>query len=444
MPAHDLSLPLAEPVPAAPARSRVRVPDRTADVLVVAVSAYLLTAVGRVHQLFPMLEPLRPAFIAGLVAILIYLFDRRSERRLARLWTPPAQFLVALAAWMVLAVPGALVRATSLELVFDNFLKTAVMFFVIAGAARGLRDVERLAVSYFAAAVVYAAVVIARFDVGSGEAWRLGHLYYYDANDFATFAVTAMPIGLYAVVRARTAVARFVAGAALALLALVFVWTGSRGGFVALVAVSIYVVLRYRAVPFAWRLAGTTMVGLVVIVGASDRYWAQMETILSEDDYNRTAETGRFQIWGRGMEYALSHPLLGVGPANFPAAEGMLSPHASRQQLGVGVRWNAAHNSFLQVAAEVGLPGLVFCAGMFAATFLMLGRASRRAQRRSRDRRVPQMAQALTASLVGFIVGGFFLSLAYSEMLYTLLALAVALDKVTRMDASPAGDTTHA
>jgi hypothetical protein len=37
----------------------------------------------------------------------------------------------------------------------------------------------------------------------------------------------------------------------------------------------------------------------------------------------------------------------------------------------------------------------------------------------------------LTASLIGFVVGGVFLSLAYSEMLYTLIAFAVGLRKVT-------------
>jgi len=40
------------------------------------------------------------------------------------------------------------------------------------------------------------------------------------------------------------------------------------------------------------------------------------------------------------------------------------------------------------------------------------------------------LAQALCASLVGFMVGSFFLSLAYSEMLYTLIALTVALQKI--------------
>lgn len=43
----------------------------------------------------------------------------------------------------------------------------------------------------------------------------------------------------------------------------------------------------------------------------------------------------------------------------------------------------------------------------------------------------PQLAQSLRAALIGFVVGAAFLSLAYSDMLYVLLALAVGLAKAT-------------
>ena len=414
-------------------RHRVRVPDAAWDGLLVAVAAYVLAAVGRVHQLFPALESIRPALITGAIAILIYLLDRRSERRLKRLWTSPTAWLAALVVWMVFSVPGALVRSTSLDLVLNNFLKTALMYVVIAGAVRGFRDVERLAVVYFAGAAVYAGVIVTRFDLTGGEGWRLGHLYYYDANDFATFAVTALPLGLYCVAAARHLYTRALGCIALALLAVAFVWTGSRGGFIAFLAVVLYIVLRYRTVPLVWRAAGMGLVAIVVVAAASERYWSQMSTILSDTDYNRTEETGRMQIWSRGIGYALSHPVLGVGPDNFPAAEGLLAPFASRQQLGVGVRWNAAHNSYIQVAAELGLPGLLFFIGFLVSTLAALRRAMSRARAVDPSSRVPQLAQALTGALIGFMVGAFFLSLAYAEMLYTLVALSVGLHKVTTL-----------
>jgi O-antigen ligase len=161
-----------------------------------------------------------------------------------------------------------------------------------------------------------------------------------------------------------------------------------------------------------------------------------MGTIISDTDYNRTNESGRLQIWERGLGYMASYPIFGVGPSNFPTAEGTLSPLADRQQRGAGVRWNAAHNSYVQVGAELGLPGLVLFVGLLLAGFGAL-RAVVRDAVADADRRRKNLAQAMTASLVGFAVGAVFLSLAYSEMLYMLLALTVGLHKISILQRSP-------
>jgi hypothetical protein len=61
-----------------------------------------------------------------------------------------------------------------------------------------------------------------------------------------------------------------------------------------------------------------------------------------------------------------------------------------------------------------------------ASVFVALRRVTRSATDQAR------LAQSLMAAFVGFVVGGCFLSLAYSDMLYTLAALAVGLEKVSR------------
>ena len=414
---------------AAPALGRP--PDLRWDPLLLCVAGYLLTSVGRVHQLFPVLEGLRPALLTGLLAIALYSVDRREDRRLRRVWVPATRWLLALVAWMVLSVPSALVIGASFDLVFGNFIKTALMVVVVAASVRGLRDVERLVLAYLMGAVAYAVVVVLRFDLGGGDAWRLGRLYYYDANDFATFIVTAMPFGLYFLHAGRGGFRRLLAGGALAVLALAFVYTGSRGGFVALAAATTFILLRLSAISLGRRVAATGLVGLVLLGTASGQYWEQMGTILSDADYNRTDESGRMQIWRRGLGYMLENPVFGVGPHNFQAAEGRLSPFADRQQLGIGVRWNAAHNTYLQVGAELGVPGLLMFAGLIASAFAALPGGKGRGRRPAGGNAMwTHLGQALTASLIGFVVGAFFLSLAYAEMLYALVGLAVGLQKV--------------
>jgi O-antigen ligase len=389
-------------------------------------------AVGRVHQLFPFLAAIRPAILTALLGITLYLIDRHECRRSRLLWTGTTKWLLALLFWMVLSVTGALLPGYSFDLVFDNFLKTVLMYLVIAGSIRGIRDMERLAGVYLLGAAAYALIVLSRFDLDAGDQWRLGRLYYYDANDFATFAVTAMPLGLFFATAGRRLRTRLLGWAALGVLTVAFVRTGSRGGFIALVAVSAFIVLRYTAVALRWRLCSLGLVGLLVLSTASETYWHQMGTILSDDDYNHTEENGRMQIWRRGIGYMLNHPIFGVGPNNFGAAEGMLSPLAVRQQFGIGVRWNAPHNSFVQVGAELGVPGLIFFVGIIASAFGALRRSSpRNAGGVPEPHGRPELTQALIASLIGFVVGAFFLSLAYAEILYTLVALAVGLHKVT-------------
>jgi hypothetical protein len=70
--------------------------DARIDPLLVCVSAYILTAVGRVHQLFPVLEGFRPATLTGLLAILFFLVDRSEQRRTKYLFVPTTKWLLAL------------------------------------------------------------------------------------------------------------------------------------------------------------------------------------------------------------------------------------------------------------------------------------------------------------------------------------------------------------
>jgi probable O-glycosylation ligase (exosortase A-associated) len=411
--------------------SSPREADLRWDPLMICIAGYVLVAVGRVHQLFPIIGLFRPAILLGALAILLFSSDRRNSRRVYWVLVPTTKFVIALMVWMALSTPGAIVRGTSFDLLFGNFIKTFLMLVVIAAGVRGARDVERLAATYLASAAIYAAVIVSRFDLGEGDSWRLGDLYYYDANDFATFVVTAMPLALYVIHRARSSYQRMLGVAAMTLLTLGLVRSGSRGGFLALLAVVLFVNYGYRAIALRWRVMATVTLAAVLLATASERYWKQMGTITSDSDYNFSEETGRIQIWQRGIGYMLQYPVFGVGPGNFNAAEGTLSPFAHRQQLGRPVKWNAAHNSYVQIGAELGLPGLLMFVGMIASAFVALRRSSRKLRAAQRDSAGAELTQALSASLIAFVVGAMFLSLAYSDILFTLLALAVALQKIT-------------
>ena len=255
-------------------------------------------------------------------------------------------------------------------------------------------------------------------------------LYFYDSNDFATYVVTALPLGLYFASSERRRLMRGVAWAGVAVLAAGFIWSGSRGGFLAFMAVIAYFLLRYTTIKRSWRWSAVAVIGLLVTATAGDKYWTRISTVLHpSEDYNMTSEEGRMQIWRRGVGYMIHHPVLGVGAGNFPTAEGTISPLVGKQPPGRGLKWGPPHNSYLQVGAELGVVGLLLFAGFVASVF----RALRVLPKAAGPPPAPpaRLAQSLTASLIGFVVGAFFLTLAYHDMLYTLAGIAVGLRQVS-------------
>ena len=145
----------------------------------------------------------------------------------------------------------------------------------------------------------------------------------------------------------------------LVLLTLGFVWSGSRGGFIALAAVGGFIVIRYTAIPLRWRLGGTGLIFVVLAAAASDQY-------LAADGHHHVGtrlqphgETGRLQIWSRGLGYMMSNPVFGLARAIFRLRKDGCRRRPSGSSTGIGVRWNAAHNSFVQAGAELAVSGLV-------------------------------------------------------------------------------------
>lgn len=398
------------------------------DLLLACVALFIATAVGRVHDLFPVLGYLKPALMSTALGLGLYALQQRGQRHLVRLRSPVTTCVLGLLLWGALSIPGALNQGIAFQ-TWTNLAQTVVMGLLVAGSIRGPRDVERLGLIYFSVTVIYTGVVLSRFQLGADD-WRLSDLYYYDANDFATLIVTAMPLGLYFVLSRRRLAIRLLVLAGLGVLAVGLIRSGSRGGFLAFLAVVTFVLLRVTTIPARMRLAGLALIVAVTFGTASDQYWAQMQTIISpKHDYNLTAEEGRVKIWERGIGYMAANPVFGVGLRNFQVAEGTISPRAKLAERGIGVRWGAAHNTYVQAGAELGVPGLLLLLGLFWHAFRLLGRAARRYRAPDQPDGASRLAQTLMASLVGFAVGAFFLSLAYTDMLYVLAGLSLGLAK---------------
>ncbi len=320
--------------------------DRAWDLLLVCIALHLLTAVGRIHELFPILTLVKLPLVSGAAAICLYALHHTGARRLGLLFAPTTKYLLVLLLWIALSIPGALYPGAVFDLLTDRFIKTVILYLLIVGAVRNTKDVERLAFMYFAGAALYALVVLLRFDVG-GASWRLGTIYYYDANDFATLVVTALPLGLYFTLARRALLNRLLAAAGVGALIVGFIWSGSRGSFIALVPVALFILFRYLDDPDS--LARARCRGRR---GGVPRN--RERPILDSDEHDlrlrgglqRNEERGRVAIWKRGHQVHGQHPFLGarVGADNFPVAEGAILLSQPVKNAGIGsVKRRAQH-----------------------------------------------------------------------------------------------------
>jgi O-antigen ligase len=417
-------------------RGRVRSPAAPRlDLLRLVIVVQILCYVWRMQDLFPILTTLKASILSAMGALALVVASPGALRALKRMQHPVMKLTLVMLALVILSVPSSLYPGSSFAFIIDDHLKTMLMMIAILVSVRAFADVQRFAAAQVFGGAIYAGFVIFRLQVGSDG--RLGSLFYYDANDLGMMLVCTLPLILYFSRRGSPIIVRVVAWGLGALFLMAIVKTGSRGAFLGLIAVTVFALLTFAAMPVRSRIA-------VVIAGfmafsfiATEQYWGMMRTLLNpQDDYNWSgkSESGRMEIWKRGIGYMMDRPLTGVGARQFAMAEGTLSPLAVRQSLGIGVRWAAAHNSFVQIGAELGIPALLVFVAMIVAAFRALGKISRH---RPHDdpgrRREAALAQALRASIVGYCVSGFFLSQGYGAYLYAMLAMIAALSAVSRV-----------
>jgi O-antigen ligase len=400
------------------------------DPLLICVSGMVLTYVWRLHYLLPgPFLRLRPVVLVSAGALVLYLIDTDRRRSLAHLNHPVIKLLLALVLVMALSIPGSLWPGASFGLLRADFAKTVIFFFLLAASIRALIDIERLAGVYVAGGALYALKVV----LGSSRHGLGG----YDPNDYSLILVCALPLAVYFVARSRSSFARILATIALLLMTAAVVKSGSRSGFIGLLAIGIYLLIAYRALSLKLRVGAVvvSLAGLLFV--ASDSYWERMSTLLNpQEDYNWSGQSygGRMEIWKRGIGYMLQRPFLGVGLGSFRRAEGGLSVMAERwRPEGRGFKWSEPHNSFVEVGAELGFTGLIVFLLLIYEGFRALVRVARPPPpgRRRSGRAAVAMAQALIAALIGYIVVGFFLSHAYTTVLYSILGIVVGMTKVT-------------
>ncbi|MET1074780.1 MAG: O-antigen ligase family protein [Umezawaea sp.] len=388
------------------ARQDLRIPERSlrafacATVALAPVEGYLLAVHGQ-------LAKLAPALLA-VTWVVVRVRGREPFR--------PHPVHAVLALFAVVVLVSAAVHAGepyALEYA-QRWLPFLVVTAILVDVAAREVPIRQLLVSAVAGAAVAGAGALYSL-IAEGESRASGPLD--DPNDLAHVLVAALPLVVPIVAARRRSVS------ALALLAGAVLVAGaaatfSRGGGLALTAAVVLLVLR-KVLPLRVLVAACAVLAVLALGGA---VLAQQELAKALQEKSFIASTNvdtRELRWQAAARILTEHPLLGVGPGGFRQEYAGMSHNAE-----VDEQTPVAHNMYLEVAAELGLPGFLLFAGLIGTAVV----ASERALRRGADR---HQVVAVQAGLLAVVVASTFLSEQYYLPLWLMIAIACAADTRT-------------
>lgn len=240
---------------------------------------------------------------------------------------------------------------------------------------------------------------------------------FSDNNLFAV--VTAMAIPLLALwYRQTEAAALRVAIACLIVLGFVSALSSwSRGGLLSVSVVAVLLIWHSRR---KWLAIPVLLVGVgLAVVGLPDAWFARMQT-MAAPELEGSAAT-RLELWHLGWDYALQHPWTGGGFGGWI----YLSLPAGGSRV-----W---HSAYIDLLAEHGFVGLALWGVLVVGSVLSLTRVLR-GNRRGQVPGLSDQAAMLRASIAAYLVGAAFLSIAYWELLFVLLAGAILISRFAATD----------
>ena len=374
----------------------------------------------RPSELYPSPLTNSIAFLLGTATLAVFLFTQFALE--GNLTARPREVSLVLVFCLLglLSIPLAIAPGEAWATFSDTFIRCVLVFVVMANAVRTLPRLRGLLWLAIATGLVLSLGAVNDYRLGklAVEGYRVGGVgegMFGNPNDLALFFVTVIPAAVGLCLASRSLAVRAVYALAALLMAAGIVVTFSRSGFLGL-SVALWLM--------AWKLGRRKRV-LVVLGGlvclalffavAPSNYTLRLLSIFVPGLDPVGSSDMRQQILLRSIWTALRNPLLGIGMGNFHI---------------VSLKELVSHNSYTQVAAEMGLPALAVYVLFLWTPLKGLRRIEGETGEERKRSRYYHLSVGLQASLVGYMVSSFFASVAYVWYAYYVVGYALCLRRI--------------
>ena len=399
----------------------------------VALFIFSIVLYVRPYETIPALSSLTSmAFYTGVATLLIFAFTQFNLE--GNLTARPREINLVLLFGVaaLLSMPMAEVPAEAWKTFTDYLLKMIVMFVVIVNVVRTESRLKLLLWLVLAVSVYLSVNAIYDYqrgffqtgDISTHDARIAGRIkgLFENSNDLAMHLVSMIPIAIALGLSKAGLLRKLVFWGAAALMVGAVVVSFSRGGFLGLIA-AVFVLARRLGKRSKGTTTAALVLGAIMLVAlAPGAYSSRLATIFNSTADLTASSSQRTEVLKRSIWVALRYPLFGVGIGN--------SPHKMPRNLGT-------HNAYTQVAAEMGMAGLVVYVMFMVYPFRRLRLIENESDLNPERRRFYYLAIGLQAALAGYMVSSFFGSVAYQWYVYYLVAYAVCLHRLFIMEFQP-------
>lgn len=339
-------------------------------------------------------------------------------------WTPTTSVWVAFLVWMTLSMILAIYPHNAFvkwEEVMKIQLMVLVTFLLIH---------ERKHLDW----VVWVAVIsIGFYGVKGGiftiltgghyHVWGPAHSWIGDNNELGAAVLLVMPLMRYLQLHAQRRWMWWGFGAAMILSGFTVLGTYSRGDFLGAIVMVALLWWRSRR---KLMLAVPLFVAALTTVAFMPAKWVERMHSISGYKHNASA-LGRINAWHFATNLAVHHPFFGGGFEAFTAE--MFRKYAPEPN-----NFHAAHSIFFQILGDNGFVGL----GLYLVLGLLTLRSCSWVLRNTQGHEDLVWARDLAAMLqvgfAGFGASAAFLSLAYYDLPYQLMACVVILELIVKKE----------
>jgi O-antigen ligase len=301
-----------------------------------------------------------------------------------------------------------------------TYLSLLMLFFISLSV---IDSIERLRWT-----LLIASASLALASLYAVRDWQINHVLYPgyrpagvvgDANYFSVDILLFLPVTLLLAQRPRPFWQRWFCLGCFSVTLFALILSSSRGAFLGLLASSFYLVLRLRH--RARNLAVITLSLLVVIMFSPN---SPIERFRNPSAGDETSADTHVALLHGGIRLILANPVLGVGLDNFMSRipDYVTREEASRMDRVARV----AHNSYVEVGAEVGIPALLVFLGILVSNFISLEKVARRSRRYGAPY-LREAALGLETGLIGGSIAMFFISAEYEKLFWMSIFIGMCL-----------------